>query len=59
MWGMRMQCMWRSEDTFVESVLPFYFFMGLGIKLRFPDFYGKPLYILSHLSGLEILVIFL
>lgn len=32
---------WRSENNFMELVLSFHLYMGSGIKLRSPDFWGK------------------
>lgn len=45
-------CAWRSEDTFVESILSFNLYVGSGIYLRLPGLQSKCcLYLLSRLAG--------
>lgn len=43
--------LWRPEDSFVESVLCFYLYKGLGIEYRSLDLHTKCLYPLHCLLG--------
>lgn len=44
-------CVWRSEDNFLESLLPFYFYVSYGTKLRLPGLPSKDPYPLSHFDS--------
>lgn len=43
-------CMWRSEDNFVELLLPIHLYLGSGDQILLPDLYSKVLYLLSHFA---------
>lgn len=44
-------CVWRTEDDWVELVLPFHLYMGTGFELRSPGLHSKYSHPLNHLSS--------
>lgn len=43
------KCVWKSKDSFVQSVLYFHLYTGSKVELGSTHLQGKPLYVLSHL----------